>query len=81
VGLSSGPAVAGVIGRAKFQYDVWGVTVNTASRMETHGVPGKIQVSAATHDLLNGEFICEPRGMVDIKGMGEMETWFLVGSQ
>jgi adenylate cyclase len=49
--------------------------------METHGVPGKIQVSAATHDLLNGEFICEPRGMVDIKGMEEMETWFLVGSQ
>jgi len=79
VGLSSGPAVAGVIGRAKFQYDVWGVTVNTASRMETHGVPGKIQVSAATHDLLNGEFVCEPRGTVGIKGMGEMETWFLVG--
>ena len=80
VGLSSGPAVAGVIGRAKFQYDVWGVTVNTASRMEAHGMPGKIQVSAATHDLLNGEFTCEPRGMVDIKGMGEMETWFLLGA-
>jgi len=80
VGISSGPAVAGVIGRAKFQYDVWGVTVNTASRMEAHSVPGKIQVSAATHDLLNGEFVCEPRGLVDIKGMGEMETWFLVGA-
>ena len=73
--------MAGVIGRAKFQYDVWGVTVNTASRMETHGVPGRIQVSAATHDLLNEPFVCEPRGTVDIKGMGEMKTWFLVGAE
>jgi class 3 adenylate cyclase len=81
VGISSGPAVAGVIGRAKFQYDVWGVTVNTASRMETHGVPGRIQVSAATHDLLKGEFVCESRGLIDTKGMGSMETWFLVGPQ
>jgi adenylate cyclase len=81
VGISSGPAVAGVIGRAKFQYDVWGVTVNTASRMEAHGVPGRIQMSAATHDRLNGQFVCEPRGLIDIKGMGSMETWFLVGPQ
>lgn len=81
VGVSSGPAVAGVIGRAKFQYDVWGDTVNTASRMEAHGVPGRIQMSSATRDLLDGDFVCEPRGLIDIKGMGQMETWFLVGAR
>lgn len=81
IGMSSGPAVAGVIGRAKFQYDVWGVTVNTASRMETHGLPGRIQLNSTIRDLLDGHFVCEPRGFVDIKGMGQMETWFLVGSR
>jgi guanylate cyclase len=79
LGISSGPAVAGVIGKAKFQYDVWGDTVNTASRMESHGVPGKIQLSASTHDLVKDDFVCEPRGLVDVKGKGPMETWFLVG--
>ena len=81
MGISSGPVVAGVIGRSKFQYDVWGNTVNTASRMEQHGVPGRIQLSAATHPLLDREFVCEPRGTIDIKGMGPMETWFLVGAR
>ena len=81
VGVSSGPAVAGVIGRAKFQYDVWGDTVNTASRMEAHGVPGRIQMSSATRDLLDGDFVCEPRGLIEVKGMGPMETWFLVGAR
>lgn len=81
VGISSGPVVAGVIGRSKFQYDVWGNTVNTASRMEQQGIPGRIQLSAATHRLLDGEFRCEPRGVIEIKGMGQMETWFLVGAR
>lgn len=80
IGISSGPVVAGVIGRSKFVYDIWGDTVNTASRMEEHGVPGKIQLSAATRRLLDGEFVLESRGLVDVKGMGPMETWFLVGS-
>lgn len=81
IGMSSGPAMAGVIGRAKFQYDVWGVTVNTASRMEAHGLPGRIQLSSTIHELLDGDFVCERRGLVDIKGMGQMETWFLVGAR
>ena len=78
IGLNSGPLVAGVIGHKKFHYDVWGDTVNTASRMESHGLPGKIQITKATRDLLGDEFDCEPRGAVDIKGKGEMQTWFLV---
>jgi guanylate cyclase len=81
IGMSSGPAVAGVIGRAKFQYDVWGDTVNTASRMESHGVPGKIQLSPSTYDLVKDDFLCEPRGLVEVKGKGPMETWFLVGAR
>lgn len=81
LGMSSGPVVAGVIGRAKFQYDVWGDTVNTASRMESHGVPGKIQLSPSTYDLVKDAFVCEPRGLVDVKGKGPMETWFLVGAR
>jgi guanylate cyclase len=79
VGINSGPAVAGVIGRKKFQYDLWGDTVNTASRMESHGTGGKIQISRETYQLLKDEFICEPRGKVQVKGKGEMETWYLVG--
>jgi guanylate cyclase len=78
IGMSSGPVVAGVIGTAKFQYDVWGDTVNTASRMETHGVPGRIQISPSAYQLLKDDFECEPRGLVDVKGKGPMETWFLL---
>jgi guanylate cyclase len=81
LGISSGPAVAGVIGKAKFQYDVWGDTVNTASRMESHGVPGRIQLSEATYELVKDDFVVEPRGVVEVKGKGPMETWFLVGAR
>ncbi|HEX6303813.1 MAG TPA: adenylate/guanylate cyclase domain-containing protein [Anaerolineales bacterium] len=79
VGINTGPVVAGVIGRSKFHYDVWGDTVNTASRMESHGVAGKIQITRATYELIKDEFACEARGIVSVKGKGEMETWFLVG--
>ncbi len=68
---------AGVVGRKKFQYDVWGDAVNIASRMESHSVPGKIYIIEATRRLIKDEFICEHRGAVRIKGKGEMETWFL----
>jgi class 3 adenylate cyclase len=79
VGIHVGPAVAGVIGRRKFIYDVWGDTVNTASRMEAHGVPGRIHVTQVVHDRLDGAFAFEPRGVVDVRGKGPMSTWFLVG--
>jgi len=81
LGISSGPAVAGVIGKAKFQYDVWGDTVNTASRMESHGVAGRIQLSETTYHLIKDDFVCEPRGVVEVKGKGPMRTWFLVAAR
>jgi adenylate cyclase len=77
IGINSGPIIAGVVGQTKFHYDVWGDTVNTASRMESHGVPGKIQITEATHELLEDSFICHSRGTVEIKGKGLMETWFV----
>ncbi|MDA1215329.1 MAG: adenylate/guanylate cyclase domain-containing protein [Chloroflexi bacterium] len=77
IDINSGPAIAGIIGHTKFHYDIWGDAVNTASRMESHGVPGRVQISQATYELLKDDFTCEPRGVIDIKGKDEMETWFL----
>lgn len=79
IGINSGPLIAGVIGKRKFVYDLWGDPVNTASRMESSGVPGKIQITRETYELLKDEFVCEPRGSIMVKGKGEMETWYLIG--
>ncbi len=79
IGLNSGPVVAGVIGKRRFLYDLWGDSVNTASRMESHGQPGKIQISEATRQLLGDRFTFIDRGMIEVKGKGLMQTYFLHG--
>jgi len=78
IGINSGPVVAGVIGRKKFLYDLWGDAVNLASRMESQGTPGRIQVTDGTEHLLRDDFELERRGPVEVKGKGAMETWYLV---
>lgn len=79
IGIHTGPVVAGVIGKKKFIYDVWGDTVNTASRMESHGMAGEIQVSEATYEATKERFDYDARGEVAVKGKGDMRTWLLRG--
>ena len=79
IGLHTGAVVAGVIGKRKFIYDMWGDTVNTASRMESSGLPGEIQITRDLNELVSNAFVTEPRGTIKVKGKGEMETFLLKG--
>lgn len=81
IGIDSGPVVAGVIGRAKFIYDLWGDTVNTASRMESHASPGTIQITERTRLRLSKQYAFKPRGAIHVKGKGSMSPFLLIGRQ
>ncbi|MDP6885023.1 MAG: adenylate/guanylate cyclase domain-containing protein, partial [Rhodospirillales bacterium] len=81
IGINTGPVVAGVIGERKFAYDLWGDSVNTASRMESQGVENCIQLTESTYERLKSTFLCDERGTIPIKGKAEMQTYFLVRRQ
>lgn len=81
MGLATGPVMAGVIGRQKFSYDIWGDAVNLAARLESTSVPGRIHICPMTRDRLGTAFEVEPRGPIDIKGVGQKSTWFLVAAR
>ncbi|GGA06825.1 hypothetical protein CYANOKiyG1_19240 [Okeania sp. KiyG1] len=81
IGINTGPVVAGVIGTKKFIYDLWGDSVNVASRMESSGKAGKIQVTATTYELLKDKYIFQERGLTSVKGRGKMVTYWLLGKK
>jgi guanylate cyclase len=81
IGIDIGPVIAGVIGRSKFIYDLWGNTVNMASRMESQGVPGSIQVTDRTYQRLSDSFVLKERGVIEVKGKGPMRTHFLIAER
>ncbi len=80
IGINSGSVIGAIIGKSKFHYDVWGDAVNLAARMESHGVPGRIQITTRTKNLLGGKFNCEARGKIEVKGKGLVEAWLIAPS-
>src|SRR5690606_27805111 len=81
IGINTGTAVAGIIGKQKFSYDLWGDAVNVASRMESHGIPGKIQCTTAVRERLEDRYLFETRGLVEIKGKGDILTHLIMGKK
>ena len=79
IGINSGPVVAGVIGRKKFSYDLWGAAVNVASRMETYGQSGSIQITRSTYELIKDDFVLQPKGTIAVRGAGDLEIWHVTG--
>jgi class 3 adenylate cyclase len=79
IGIHTGPVIAGIVGIKKFSYDIWGDTVNTASRLESSGEVNKINLSGATYDLIKDQYQCEHRGKIEAKNKGKIDMYFLVG--
>ena len=77
IGINSGPVVAGVIGKSKYIYDLWGDTVDLASRMESGGIPDSVQVTRSIYERLKDSFTFEPRGVIEVRGKGGVEAWLL----
>ncbi len=77
IGINIGPVVAGVVGRKKYAYDIWGGTVNIASRMESNGEPGRVNISAATYELIKDKYVCTHRGKIFAKNVGEIDMYYV----
>ena len=77
IGINIGPVVAGVVGRKKYAYDIWGGTVNIASRMESNGEPGRVNISAAVYELIRDDYACTYRGKIFAKNIGEIDMYFV----